>query len=124
MKKNDIIMIGVVIVLALAAFAGINFYGEWKTKDACAVVTIDGREYGKYPLSEDISVRIPVQDGGYNLLMIEDGAASVEEASCPDKICVRHKPVDKKGETLVCLPNKVVVEIQNGEEAEVDAFTN
>lgn len=124
MKKNDIIMISIIVVLALASYAAVNFYGGQKTKDAQAVVTIDGREYGTYPLSEDTRVRIESENEGYNILLIEDGAASIEEASCPDKICVRHKHIDKTGETLVCLPNKVVVEIKNGEEAEVDADTN
>ncbi len=124
MKKNDVIMIAVIVVIALGAFAGINLYGEHNTKDAQAVVTIDGKEYGSYPLAEDTIVKIESENGGFNLLVIEDGAASVEEASCPDKICVRHKPIDKTGETLVCLPNKVVVEIENGEAAEVDASTN
>lgn len=124
MKKNDVIMIAVIVIIALAAFVGVNLYGEQNTKDAQAVVTIDGKEYGSYPLAEDITVKIESENGGFNLLVIEDGAASVEEASCPDKICVRHKPIDKTGETLVCLPNKVVVEIENGEAAEVDASTN
>lgn len=124
MKKNDVIMIAVIVIIALAAFVGVNLYGEQNTKDAQAVVTIDGKEYGSYPLAEDITVKIESENDGFNLLVIEDGAASVEEASCPDKICVRHKPIDKTGETLVCLPNKVVVEIENGEAADVDASTN
>lgn len=123
MRKNDIILISMIVVLALVAFAGVNFYGARNTKDPRAVVTIDGEVYGSYPLSENI--RIKIESGeGYNDLVIEDGAASIEKASCPDKVCVRHKPVDKTGETLVCLPNKVVVEIVNGEEPEVDAVTN
>ena len=124
MKKNDVIMIVVIVIIALTVFVGVNYYGEQNTKDAQAVITIDGKEYGSYPLSEDTTVKIELEDGKFNLLVIEDGAASVEEASCPDKICVRHKPIDKTGETLVCLPNKVVVEIENGEAAEVDASTN
>ena len=124
MKKNDVIMIVVIVIIALTVFVGVNYYGEHNTKDAQAVITIDGKEYGSYPLSEDTTVKIELEDGKFNLLVIEDGAASVEEASCPDKICVRHKPIDKTGETLVCLPNKVVVEIENGEAAEVDDSKN
>lgn len=124
MKKNDVIMIGIIVVIALVALVGVNLYGERNTKDAQAVVTVDGEVYGSYPLSEDREVKIESENGGYNLLIIEDGVAYIQEASCPDKICVHHKPVDKTGETLVCLPNKVVVEIQNGEDADVDASTN
>ena len=124
MKKNDVIMIGIIVVIALVALCLVNLYGKWNTKDAQAVVTIDGTEYGRYPLSEDRTVKIESENNGYNLLIIEKGDARIEEASCPDKVCVRHKPIDKTGETLVCLPNKVVVEIENGEEADVDASTN
>ncbi len=124
MKKNDMIMIGVVVAIALVLFVGINLYAEKNTKDAKAVVTVDGKEYGSYPLAKDTAVQIKQEDGSHNLLIIEDGAASMDEASCPDKICVRHKHVDKTGETLVCLPNRVVVEIKNGKAAEVDASTN
>ena len=45
------------------------------------------------------------------------------EANCPDEICVHHKPISKNGETIVCLPNKVVVVIKNGIEREVDGGT-
>ena len=45
------------------------------------------------------------------------------EASCPDKVCVRQHPVSGQGESLVCLPNQVVVEIQNGPEEGLDGST-
>lgn len=124
MKKNDVIMIGIILIIALAVYAGVNLYGAEHTKDARAVVTVEGKKYGSYPLAEDMVVRIELETGNYNLLIIEDGTAAIEEASCPDKVCVRHKPIDKTGETLVCLPNQVVVEIENGEEPELDAYTN
>ena len=63
-------------------------------------------------------------DGSYNLLVIQDGKADVTEASCPDGICVNHRAISKQGQSIVCLPNKVVVEIENGEESDLDAVTN
>ncbi len=47
----------------------------------------------------------------YNVLLIKDGQASMTEADCPDLICVHHKPVSREGETIVCLPHKLVVEV-------------
>ena len=55
---------------------------------------------------------------------IKDGQADITKASCPDKICVDQRPVSRQGESLVCLPNKVVVEIENGGEPEIDGSTN
>lgn len=124
MKKNDIILIAVIVVLALAAFGGISLYSANSTREAEAVVILDGEEQGRYPLSQDTTVKIDLADGSYNILEIKDGKADIIEATCPDKICVEHRPVSKRGESLVCLPNQVVVEIENGEETEVDISTN
>ena len=42
------------------------------------------------------------------------------EADCPDKICVNTGKISKIGETIVCLPHRVVVEIQ-GEVSQSDS---
>ena len=124
MKKNDVILIAGLLLAALAAFGGISWYLSAGTQKAEAVVEVDGQEEGRYPLDQDTSVEIQLEDGSYNRLEIKDGRADITEASCPDKSCVDHRPVSRRGESLVCLPNKVVVEIVNGQEAEVDGMTH
>lgn len=119
-RKNDMILILALLIVALIAYFGIGIYQEMNTRDGVAVITIDGVEYGRYPLAEDIVEKIELPDGAYNLLVIEDGQADVTEASCPDGICVNHREISKRGQSIVCLPNKVVVEIINGEESEID----
>ena len=47
----------------------------------------------------------------YNLISVADGNVVVEAADCKDQICVRHKPVSSKGESIICLPHRLVVEI-------------
>lgn len=123
-KKNDIILIGVILILALAAYAGMNFLQGTNTHNAEAVVLIDGVEYGRFPLNADVIERIELPDGGYNVLEIKEGKADVTEASCPDGICVSHRAVSKQNQSITCLPNKLVVEIQNGATSDVDAITN
>lgn len=123
-KKNDLILIGVLLVVALAAYFCMSFFQGVNTKNGVAVVTIDDAEYGRFPLVVDTEERIELPDGSYNLLVIQDGKADVTEASCPDGICVNHRAISKQGQSIVCLPNKVVVEIENGEESDLDAVTN
>lgn len=123
MKKNDVILLAALIVIALAAFGGISLYSHLSTQEPQAVVCLDGEEQGRYPLSEDTMVEIRQADGSYNILQIQDGKAEITEASCPDKVCVKHRPVAGQGESLVCLPNKMVVEIENGAESGIDAGT-
>ena len=41
------------------------------------------------------------------------------DANCPDKYCVHQNPIHSAGEVIVCLPNKLVVEI-TGKQSDVD----
>ena len=123
-KKNDILLIGAILVLALLAYMGMTLFQGANTHDAEAVVLIDGVEYGSFPLDTDVVERIELPDGSYNVLEITDGKADVTAASCPDGICVNHRAVSRQNQSITCLPNKLVVEIRNGEASDVDAITN
>ena len=124
MKKNDVILIAVLLVVALLTAGGMRIWQMNNTKDtANVVVTIDGEVYGTYPLSEDRTERIELPDGSYNILIISDGYADVTEASCPDQICVKHNHIRYSKEAIVCLPNKVVVTVEGGEDNDIDGST-
>lgn len=113
--KNDIIFISAIISLCI--FVGLAFY-FFRADGDSVTVSVDGELYGEFALGEDRTVQI-VSDGGYNVLVIEGGYAYVESASCPDGICAAHKPISREGESIVCLPNKVVitVSVDSGEGA-------
>ena len=117
MKKNDWILIAAVLAVS-AVFLG-GYFCRPQQKDGAAVVTIDGEVFGSWPLSEDRTVEI----GDGNRLVIKDGKADMVWADCPDKLCVNQKAISREGESIICLPNKVVVSITGGEERELDAVT-
>ena len=124
MKKNDIILIAVLLAATLLTAVGMRIWQMNNTRDAAkVVVTIDGQVYGTYPLDEDRTERIELSDGSYNILTISDGYADVTEASCPDQICVKHNHIKYSKESIVCLPNKVVVTVEGGEDSEIDGAT-
>ena len=108
--RNDIIL--AVVVIAIAA-VGMILVNSFKTEGSFVVVKINGVETESYPLTEDAEVVITTGDNDEfeNVLVIEDEKAFVKEANCPDKICQGHKAISFKGETIVCLPHKVVIEI-------------
>lgn len=116
MKKNDFKLIGIVVVLAIALLIVIQLTNK---EGASIIVTIDGKEYGTYSLEKDATIEIE-SEYGTNELVIKDHKAEVKDASCPDKLCVHQHAVDKTGQTIVCLPNKMVITVENGEENEVD----
>lgn len=56
----------------------------------------------------------------YNLFSCENGEIQMIQSSCPDLICVHHRPVSGTGENIVCLPHELVIEIIGGQENELD----
>ena len=73
---------------------------NWKKKDAVLILTvllIAGAAFGK---------------------------AKMTDADCPDQLCVHQKAASKNHESIICLPNKVVVEVDGSEESEFDAVAN
>ena len=81
---------------------------------------MNGEVYGEYKLYENQEIFI----NETNVLILEDGIANMYEANCPDQICVDHASISKNGETIVCLPNKVVVTIKEAAAGELDAVIN
>lgn len=110
--KNDIFLILFFLIVGLAAFA---FMQLQKESGAEVRVSVNNKEYGTYSLNKDQTITIG-EDGWKNILVIKDEKASMTKADCPDKICVNHAAISKTGETIVCLPHKVVVEVvdENG----------
>lgn len=107
-RKRDFILIAGIIAIAVVSALLIAF-AQRDTGEAVRI-TIDGAFYGEYSLSEDQAVSID-ETLGHNRLVIEDGRAYMAEADCPDKYCMDYKPISKGGETIICLPHKLVVEV-------------
>ena len=120
MKKRDILLAGGIVLVALVMLLVMHVTGE--TKGDQVQITVNGEIYGTYPL--DVDKVIPIQKDGKttNLLVIKDGKADVTEADCPDKLCVHQKAISKTNETIVCLPNKVVVQVIGAGESELDSI--
>lgn len=73
-------------------------------------ITCRGREYGVYSLDEDQEIVIS-QDEHTNIVVIHDGKVRMASSDCRNQVCVDTGTVSRTGETIVCLPNRVVVEI-------------
>ncbi len=123
MKKNDLILIGGLLIIAFTILVGQRLWQKNNTTSGAeVVVVIDGKEYERLPLNQDASKEIQLSDGQLNILQIKDGEAFISEANCPDKICEKHHPISYNGQSIVCLPHKLVVSIDGGKEMEVDTI--
>ena len=120
--RNDGIFIAVLLLTLFLAGAAFFFLRE---EGDTVTVSVDGKHYGTYPLHTDLTLSIRTGEDGEeeNLLVIRDGTARVESATCPDGICAAHKPISREGESIVCLPHRVVITVQtsDGEEPDIIA---
>ena len=109
MKKKDMILIAAVLAISLISFAAIKM----TQKDGKEViVTVEGKEVYKTSIKKDQIYQIP-EENGTNVMQIKDGKVTMIEATCPDHYCMKQKAVDEHGGSIICLPNKVVIEGEN-----------
>lgn len=109
-RRNDILLIALLLVVSATLFV---YLFVFRKSGNTVEVTVDGKLYGTYSLSENMSHDIVTgkYGEGLNRFVIEDGKVYMEYASCPDGICVSHPPVFRDGQSIVCLPNRVVVTV-------------
>jgi hypothetical protein len=117
LKKADIVL--VLALLLVAAAAGL-FMLAARDAGAEAVVVQDGKEILRLPLNEDTE-EVITRGEDSNTVVIRGGTARVTEANCPDKVCVHTGEIRYEGQTIVCLPHKLVVKIVGGDNQDVDA---
>lgn len=114
-KKGDIFII--ILILLISGIALVMTVGR-RTGES-VIITVNGNTT-KYSLSENQTLQLKSDNGGFNTVIICDHEVYMEEASCPDQICVHHKAISKNGESILCLPNEVYIEIESEEEKETD----
>lgn len=119
LKKKDIALAVMIAGIALLAFLAHELIGSEGAGKV--IVKVNGELEGTYSLAEDQEIEI---NGGTNKLSIRNGQADMIEADCPDQLCVHQKPISLQNESIICLPNKVVVEIESSENSELDAVAN
>lgn len=115
--RNDIVFVAAILLLS---FIGVLYLFVLREGGNTVRVTVDGELYGVYSLSENVTEEIG--DGEHiNRFVIRDGKVHMESATCPDGICVDHRPIFRNGESIVCLPNRVVITVViEGENDEPD----
>lgn len=110
-QKADRTLIALLLALS---FLPLALPGEDRSPPAYAEVSIDGSLLRRIPLTgrkekEEIPIRTP---WGENILTVEEGGIAVTEADCPDRLCVRMGRRHHPGDTIACLPHRLLIEIR------------
>lgn len=112
-RKADVIL---AIFLVIAGLAVSYIFSTGQETGQMAVIFADGKQYASYSLLEDRAVTID-QNGHINKITIKGGHVSMTFSDCANQNCVHQGEISNSSQSIVCLPNKVVVEIQGGNEA-------
>ena len=110
-------------VLILAGLVFLSFYGRSENGPLTATISLDGETIGVYPLS---SVRAELlltpDDLSYPLtIRLTDDGVEVTQSTCPTLDCQHTGKIHRSGESIICLPNKLVIRLSGGSDEGVDA---
>lgn len=122
MKNKTLIII---FALIAAACAAVIIFSHMGSKDSkIAEIVLNGNTIQTIDLNavdEPYDIRIDTDDGGYNIVHVENGAISVSEADCPDKVCVNQGKISSSTYPIVCLPHRLTIQIKTSVDNEIDA---
>lgn len=108
--KKWIILFSILAVACVSLICLLQFM----PRGSVAVIYEDGKEYTRVDLS--LVTESYTIDLKGNTILVEPGKISMQAATCPDKLCIRQGTLHSVGR-IVCLPNRVVIEMQRGKDA-------
>jgi hypothetical protein len=122
MKRLDFLLITVYITVSVL----IGYVLLWGPSDAPEGVEIkvDNQLVAEYTLPTKEPIEFETDELGHNIVVIDGYDVYMKESDCPDQICVQQGTITKAGTLLVCLPNKLTVEITGKRADDVDIISH
>ncbi len=115
----DVIIIAVVIVFAVLLLVFCNF----STADNAKYnIYVENQLYKTGSLCDDCEIEVETQNGT-SILVVANGKIHMEHGNCPDEFCEKQGEISSSQSKIICLPNKIVVEIVGGEKTNIDAVS-
>lgn len=109
LKKGDIIAAAVILAVCAALFLALYVFNN--NKGNFVQIEQNGNVIHTMPLDTDAVYYVKTSGEVTNTVEVKNGSVSVTYADCPDQICVNHSPINLSGESIICLPNKMVVSV-------------
>ena len=116
-KKMDIVIIAVLLILSFTPHLIFFKTSQKSSKNNYAIIQVDGKIHKKIDLSnvkksEKVNLNLP---NGKNTLLIKNNSIQMKSANCNDALCVKQGNISKVGQTIICLPHKLIIEIKGDE---------
>lgn len=115
---GDYIIIISVIILAIVIFVVTlpNVKPNIKVE-----ISHDGKLIHSIDITDETIIQ--VDDVYHNTIVIADNTVRVISSSCPDGICENFGVIRSQGESIICMPNKLIITIVGEDLLEYDVIT-
>ncbi len=120
MKKVDYIVLIFLLLITTAVF--VHNIKELNLKTTQVVIKQYGKEIKRLDIHVDTKYKVE-HEKEYNNVVIENQKVWIESANCSEQLCVHHNPISNVGESIICLPHQLSIEIVGEEEAKYDAIS-
>lgn len=125
---GDKILIGTLIILSIFAFVLISSNSLTYAASNYAVIEVNGVTIERVPFEKEEQLREFEFNFGdeMGVLEIQNGRVRMQKMNstiCPEGICSDIGWIDKPYQTIVCLPNKIVITVESSEDSGVDFIT-
>ncbi|MBE6058596.1 MAG: NusG domain II-containing protein [Clostridium sulfidigenes] len=112
MKRMDIVIIVVLLIVSFIPYIMLKNYQSNYKGINYAVISIDGKETKRVELTTGLDEEFTIKSSyGFNRVVIHDMKIGIVDADCKDEICVNEGFIGAVGERIVCLPNRLIIEI-------------
>lgn len=127
-KRNDVILIITLCVILLCCTVIVWFYLVPRTVDDSSeqylTIYLDGSVVKQLKMDQAQEYKLELPDKHYNRILVDNGKAYIIDADCKDQICVKHRPINRQSESIICLPHKLVITIEYKQNSAEQRYDN
>lgn len=117
MDKKNWLLIGGIVLLALALLALTPLLPGTEAAEDCVVIRVGNDEYARIPLSRPQTLTITQENGAVNVVEVTENGMRMVSSTCQNQICVNRGAITLSnwelmgGAFISCLPNQVLLEL-------------
>ena len=119
MKRFDVYII--IAVVAISGFLLAMFMMQQNDNQE-VIISLKGEEYARIDIDGQEHVFEIQTELGYNKVIVDKDGVHIEEADCPDHDCVEVGTISKVGQSIICAPHYLVIEIVGSADADLDGI--
>ncbi len=108
LKKSDVVLGVAILLLCVTALVIFPFI---KPTGKTVIVSQNGAITHRLPLNQDFTLKLE-----HNTVTVYDGKAFMQSSDCENQICVKTPGINRDGEQIICLPNRVILEVSDSED--------